>query len=76
MSNTEFRNLQIGKSFFYKGKKLQVSRNEKNQHSCAGCYFRNYSCSECVYLSRQGAIPQCTQYGREDRSNVIFVEVE
>jgi|GEM_PF-5950148 len=76
MTKEEFKNLEVGKTFSYKGKILQINKNEKNYCTCTGCYFRNYLYSECLYLYRQGIIPQCTSLGRKDRNNVIFKEVE
>lgn len=76
MTKEEFENLPVGETFSYKGKILQINKVEKNYCTCDGCYFRNYSCSECIYLSRQGIIPQCTSLSRKDRNNVIFKEVE
>lgn len=76
MTKEEFKNLEVGKIFSYKGKRLQINKVEKNYCTCSGCYFRNFLCSECISLYRQGIIPQCTSLGRKDKNNIIFVEVE
>ena len=59
---------KIGETFKYEGKKLQV---KEMTICCNGCFFDG-QCNECP----KEKVGDCSEYGRSDHKNVIFVEVK
>lgn len=59
--------------FKYNGIKLKAEEMPSNDMSCEKCYFHNINC-EPLYDKK--LIPNCMEFAREDRRDVIFVEVE
>lgn len=57
---------ELGSTFIYKGKKLQVSEVENSEFACAGCYFWEHNIP-CLALALD-----CTDDSRKDNKNVIF----
>lgn len=43
-------------------------------HCCEGCWFGDNDDVDCLELRDKGLLPPCSEYHREDRRNVIFVE--
>lgn len=72
MERGDMQQLAIGKIFSYKGKKYKVTKG----NLCEGCAF--YDAPEeddCVKLVH-GKIPFCSPLIRDDKTDVVFIEVE
>lgn len=67
----EFRNLEVGKKFELRGRKIIVS---EGAGSCDGCLYRGKD--TCQFLMMAAIIPECNSNYREDGKDVIFKEVE
>lgn len=73
MSNKEFYNLEVGKTFVCGNKILLVIEIKKE--SCEKCIM-NDPYSNCYFLQKIGIIPYCSCRDRKDRKNVIFKELK
>ena len=61
------------KEFKYNGVRLKAVPVSEAIDSCEGCYFLN---NDCGYSFSNKLRPSCIDYYREDKKDVIFVEVE
>lgn len=68
MTKEEFLNLPIGSTFVLGNRTLKVIENI----NCSKCCITG----DCKILSDNGVIPECIGYKRNDRKNIIFVEVK
>lgn len=68
MTDKDFLNLKIGKTFIIGNKKFKV---QKEKYLCENCFFSEIEMS-CQDFQEKGLLPKC------DRENerVAFVEVE
>lgn len=73
MSNTEFRNLQVGKTFTFRDKTLKVEEVDINE--CEGCFFYKNTAPDCEGILKEVA-PGCASWARKDKKSVIFKEVK
>ncbi|WP_294660353.1 hypothetical protein [uncultured Fusobacterium sp.] len=73
MTDKEFQNLEVGKTFYLGNKKLWVSESDKK--SCEYCMLNNEKI-DCATLLKIGVIPECYFVYREDNKSVVFIEVE
>lgn len=63
---------KIGEVFQLNGVKLKVEKAKyKGNKSCIGCFLYNKECFDDVVFTGR-----CDAKGREDKTDVIFVEVE
>lgn len=63
----EIKERKVGEIFEYKGHKLKVMESEDG---CTGCYFKESSCRN------NRLIGECIYCRRNDKTGVIFVEVQ
>lgn len=71
MTDKEFRNLEVGKTFVYKNKKLIVKEVEIND--CTGCFF--YEDKRDCEDKLKNKTPVCASWARKDKKSVVFKEV-
>lgn len=72
MTDKEFRNLEVGKTFIVGNKNIYVKKVGYTE--CDFCFFKHISC--CLSLQEVEVIPFCYAGDREDEENVIFMEVK
>lgn len=68
MTDKEFLNLPIGSTFVLGNRILKVVESDE----CDYCYISG----DCDMFCERLMIPECGKKIREDRTDVIFVEVE
>ncbi|MFR8990682.1 MAG: hypothetical protein ACLVH9_05890 [Fusobacterium sp.] len=59
--------------FKYNGVELKSEEIPKHDKNCEKCYFCNVDC-ELLYDKK--LIPDCMEFARKDKRDVIFVEIE
>lgn len=59
--------------FKYNRVELKSEEIPKHDKSCEKCYFCNVDC-ELLYDKK--LIPDCMEFARKDKRDVIFVEIE
>lgn len=67
MTDKEFQNLEVGKTF--KSGNTTLIVEEVDSSSCAGCFFKGKTCIVAI-------APDCSGRFRKDKKDVIFKEVE
>lgn len=72
MTKEEFKNLEVGRTFAYKNKKLIVKEAEIND--CTGCFFYKNTAPDCEGILKEVA-PGCASWARKDKKSVVFKEV-
>ena len=75
MTKEEFKNLEVGETFQLGCRKFTVMEVEDG---CDGCFFDGDCYFGCLgyELQENYMLPECSNFNRKDRKNVIFVEVE
>ena len=79
MSEKEFMNLEIGKTFNIGYRKFEVVKITTEYNCCENCFFdKDDGFCTCIGLDMQveGLIPYCSNYNRTDNKNIIFKEVK
>lgn len=67
----EKKEFKIGESFQYGLVKLKCVKAKNEKDACDGCIFKSHDCLDYkVFAGR------CQSYLREDKTDVIFVEVK
>lgn len=72
MTDKEFKNLEIGRIFTYKNKKLIIKEAKIND--CTGCFF--YEDRRDCEDKLKNKTPACASWARKDKKSVIFIEVD
>lgn len=72
MTEEEFKNLEVDKTFKMGNKTLIVKEAEIND--CTGCFFYENR-SECEEVLKK-IVPACASWARKDKKSVIFKEFE
>lgn len=70
MAKTEYK---VGETFQFGLKTLQCVEGEEN--FCANCFLQSFSGDGCGFLNDH-MVGGCSNFFREDKKNVIFIEVE
>lgn len=60
---------EIGKTFMWEGRTLEVAPATGTSHVCEGCYFYEHE-KQCHDVNEM-----CSDESRDDRRNVIFKEI-
>lgn len=72
MTDKEFLNLPVGRTFVFGNRTLKVIEG-CNVWCCKGCYFED--CEDCYFLRSNAMIPNCMD-SRTDKKSVYFEEVK
>lgn len=76
MTQEEFNNLGVGKTFALGCRKFRVVEADEYD-ICVGCHFdENNTYCGCGDLQAEEFLPECFGNNRKDKKNVIFKEVE
>lgn len=59
--------------FKYNGVELKAEEIPKHDKSCEKCYFLNM---DCELLCDKKLIPDCMEFARKNKRDVIFIEIE
>ena len=77
MTKEKFANLGVGETFQLGCRKITVVETDED-NGCEGCFFDDDCGFGCLGYELQGnyMLPECSNWNRKDRKNVIFKEVE